>query len=228
MPLVPVDLDPYYQDQIDDGLPKPLVHKTDHVQEGKARLISQYVDKPRIVTLLGIYLKQIQDLEDAGWSILEGYDLNNATNAQLKVLGRIVGAEPADLNDENFRTLIRARIKALRSNGKPNELIAILALASADTAETPPVILYREFTPPGIEIQLQTQIGSISADVIDDLLQMAKAGGVRLLFCYTSATRATTTRFGSWTGSRAFSAPIGLGSSVTPGGAGLAAGARVG
>lgn len=65
---------------------------------------------------------QIQDLERAFQSILTILDIDNSEGAQLDTIGRIVGQPRSGLADATYRTYLRARIQANRSDGSSEEL----------------------------------------------------------------------------------------------------------
>lgn len=50
--------------------------KTTHVDEGLSNLVDQFRDKPKLRALLGIYLRQVQDIENAFCGILESTELS--------------------------------------------------------------------------------------------------------------------------------------------------------
>ncbi len=223
---IPLYLDPTYVEFVDDGLPKQIVHKTNYVAEGKGKIISQYTDKPRILALLGVFLLQIQETEDALFSIIDAYVLDTATGNALTVLGRILNTAANGLSEAAFRTVLRARIKVLRSNGKTTELLEIVRLISADGSE-PLDVLYREFLLPGLSIGILSALGTIDPDTTLELLNQAKPGGVPLLLTYSHLPAAQHLRLSSYTGTRVTSAR-GFGSSVTPAQGGKLASARGG
>lgn len=225
-------LDPQFGDVPDPGTPRQITKKTDHVVEGQSRLIGQYVDKPRMLNLLAIYLKQFQDIEDAYWSILEAYNLDSSTCTDyvLSVFGKIVNFPNPGLSQQDYKTCIRARIKILRSNGKPEELIQILRLMLKDGPQQPAQVFFQDLDRSFVII-LQTDIGTISPDIILRLLKQAKPT-VLMTFVYMTVVDPLVTprgmRFGGNTGPHYSGNYSGFGSSVTPGGGALWASARGG
>jgi hypothetical protein len=218
-----LSIDPYYQDVVDDNLPKQITHKTDHVEEGLARLIHQYADKPRIKLLLQIYLDRVQDLEDAIFSLIDNAGLDNATGWILAALGKVLVQPNPGLSDDDYRTLLRARIRVIRSNGKPEELLTILRLVFGGSAD----ILYRE-SRNSILVNVRSTFGATNPSVVHTLLRQAKAGGVSITLTFNREPAATHMRFSSYAGATGTAGSRGLSSSVSPGGGGLVGSARGG
>jgi len=216
--------DPYYQDVVEDNLPKQIVHKTDHTQEGLARLIHQYADKPRIKLLLQIYLDQIQTCENAIFSLIDNANLDNATGWLLAALGKILVQPNPGLSDANYRTLLRARVKVLRSDGKPEELLTILRLILNDVPEDADIEI-NEFTTIGLLIKIRSSLGSLDSDLVASLLRDAHAGGVPLQVIFSS--EATSTRFSFAPGATSVTgSATGFASAVTPGTGGVLSSVR--
>ncbi len=188
----------------DDGLPKELEHNPDYVAQGLLRIIEQYKGKPRLAAWITSYLEEIQELEDAMWQVVTERWLEKpdgspgAVGAQLLVLGRIVGqVNPGlDISDpierENYRALIRARIKVNRSSGKRGQLIEILRLVVGDDA----TINYAEYYPARIMLTSVGADADLDMDIVLGLLRDAKAAGVALQLVSTSGAE-TGFRFGT-------------------------------
>lgn len=119
---------------------------------------------------------QLQELEDETYAMLAGRWLDDAIGAQLDQLGLIVDlARRGAQADDEYRTLLRAKVLANRSCGTPETLvqIALLLLADSDDAH-----LIESF--PGAVIV--NVIGSLilsDAETVE-MLDGAAAAGVRL------------------------------------------------
>lgn len=86
-----------------------------HVEQALARLMEQYKGEPNIEAILTALIDQIQDLEDAIFSLDEGRQLYNgstypAVGAQLDGIGALVGALRNGLTDEEYLFLILGTI----------------------------------------------------------------------------------------------------------------------
>jgi hypothetical protein len=163
-----------------------LVHVTDHETRGLARLIQQFQGKPRIASLLRAPLAQVQDLEDALWSLLAGRALSTAVGVQLDGLGQIVGEGRVGLGDDDYRALIRARIVANRSDGQGDTLLRLARLVLGTTV----TLRLREYPPASVLVVAGDPSGVITdsrAEIVRRLLAFAAAGGVRVFFGWTDA-----------------------------------------
>lgn len=148
-----------------------ISHNHKVVERGLGLLIEQYKDKPRLAALLTSYLDRIQELEDAIWSVIEGRLIDQAVGVQLDILGKLVGQSRIDLDDEIYRTRIRTRIRANRSLGHPEDLIAVTQTCIG--LDIP--FEHRELYPATTIIDIE---GSLSvASVLHSFLVTAKAIG---------------------------------------------------
>jgi hypothetical protein len=85
--------------------------------------------KPNIIGLLTAWLQVAQELEDSIWETYESRLIDVATDAQLDLLGVIVGALRNNLADTDYRTAIKIQIRVNRSKGRASDLVAIGVLA---------------------------------------------------------------------------------------------------
>lgn len=102
-----------------------LVRKSTHVEDALARLAQQLKGKPGVEGLLSAFVQQVQELEDAVFSILDTSGIETAYGAQLDRLGAIVGQPRGGDNDTDYRAAIKTRILINGSSGTIEELIAI-------------------------------------------------------------------------------------------------------
>lgn len=161
-----------------------IVQKTDYETAGVDLLIGD-LRKPKIEALLRSWLSELQLIENALWQLYVDRRLATAVGRSLAILGAIVGQKNYGWTDDVYRTWIGARIIALRSSGTPEELIAIVLAV----------------TPVGTRVQIQSRypaaltvhaVGVVDADTgsaLGEILQVARSGGVRLLFHWYDTTR---------------------------------------
>lgn len=153
-----------------------LLHDPDHEPRGIARLIDRY-RYPRTSALLGSWLAEVQEAEDALWQLLVERSLHTAVGAQLDVLGAIVGQPRQGRDDATYRLWIAARNMVSRSSGTTSELLAIA----------------RQIMPPGTVARLEEYYpaaavmrfegGALTLTLgyhIAHMLRAAKAAGVLL------------------------------------------------
>lgn len=87
----------------------------------------QYKDSENLKKLLGIFLAQTQELEDANVDLdTVSTDINLAYGYQLDIIGKLVGAERRGKTDEEFREEILFRISINTGNGTPEDCIQYL------------------------------------------------------------------------------------------------------
>lgn len=92
------------------------------------KLVPELWGKPRIAALLQSWTDEVQELEDAIFGVILSRLLDNATGAQLAALGSIVGQKDFGWDENSYRSAIRARIRANRSDGLMNDVIDVVKL----------------------------------------------------------------------------------------------------
>lgn len=105
----------------------------DHVTEALAKLPSQFQGLPGWTGAITALVTPIQLLEDTIQAVLLQRYIDNATGAQLRMIGKLVG-QPWDgvTGDDLYRRYIKARIAANRSSGTGEEVIKISILVIDD------------------------------------------------------------------------------------------------
>ena len=158
-----------------------LLHRTDHVERGLARLLGQFQRSDRLRAVLTSYLTQVQNLEDALWEVITERYLANAAGAQLDVLARLVRARGRGaLLDDDFRTAIRCQIRINRSVGRPSDICDVASLSLGADA----TITYRERYPASVEVSC-SDAAEVDPRIVRDNLRSARGGGVRLSYYWT-------------------------------------------
>jgi hypothetical protein len=162
------------------AIAEPLSRIEDHCAEGLALLLEQFKDKPRLAAVLCTLLERVQELDDAAFQVLTERYLDAGADAQLDVLGRIVGEPRQGRTDDQYRPFLRARILINRSNGLTEEILHIVRVVLGEDAS----FTLREEFPAAFTIVAGDAI-AITPDSIIRLLQQAKAAGVRVLLEYS-------------------------------------------
>jgi len=103
-----------------------ITHKLTHVEEARARLLSQYAG--RLERDLDPVSAQVQEAEDALWAVWSGRGVGTATGHTLDLLGRIVGEDRQGESDALYRIRIRARIQANLSDGTWDDIHRVAAI----------------------------------------------------------------------------------------------------
>jgi hypothetical protein len=194
----------------------PLSKDIEHILQGRARLIAQYVGKPRLDDLLCIYIDQIQLLEDALWDLATLRTIDAGEGVQLDGIGDIVRQERQGFSDDDYRPLLRARVRANKSEGTAPDIIAVAVAAMNE----PPLgqIEFESLPPAGFELLITDQL-IFPEEILNDLIQDATLAGVRANVIVT-LTAAEINRFDFADGvgdDNVFDADSGFDSATTPG-----------
>lgn len=166
-----------------------LAHATDHVARGLARLTASYRGLPVVEAILSSHLEEVQELEDALWSVI-ALTLATATDDPLAQCGALLGEPRLTLTDTAWREVLRARILAHRSSGSMPELEAIAAIFAGTG------YALSELAPAGLLATFSTFSTTVPGARIGALLRRAVAGGVGAQMVMPASTE-TTFRFAS-------------------------------
>lgn len=98
----------------------------DHISIGKERAISYFQSKENYLNLLEIFLREIQEVEDAFIELAQMKDLNTVTGVWLDYLGSILGEERDGLGDDVYRANLKLRVAINTSDGTTPVLQEIL------------------------------------------------------------------------------------------------------
>jgi hypothetical protein len=192
------------------GAAGTLAEVTDHCAAGLGLLISQYQNSPRLQALLCGYLDQVQAVERGLVGMYErSIDITRASGEQLDLLGRIVREARDGRSDDDYRRGIRVRLLINRSQGRHEELIAIVRLFEDMTTG---VVRLRDYQPARIVVWVQAPAVNPSPEVFRRV-RAARAAGVavqtvtqpaaptgRLFALGRTADKANITTGLGWTG----------------------------
>lgn len=156
----------------------------------------------RLETLLSIFAKPAQRLENAMIQLLTLRTTETATGAQLDVLGRIVGQARQGLVDDVYRLYIQARIATNRATGKREELIRVARLIVNDLAS----IVYIEDQPPAA-VFIRIDDVAVTSDTMAALVIFMKqvaALGVRVIVQSNSNAPSVAFKFSGGTAGPGF------------------------
>lgn len=156
----------------------PLVCLTDMVGDAQARLISEYGKSVRLRELAAIYVEQAQELEDALCTLMSTRDIETATGQYLDDIGTFLDFPRNGLPDADYRPFLRARQAALRSGGRPEDLLTVARWLIPDAGTVFELIEHFPFI---IRLVVTGDgLGTLPAQTLFNLLRQAKAQGVRL------------------------------------------------
>lgn len=146
---------------------------SNHDEQAKNRLITQFRSKPNIDAFLGVYTTEVQGLETIYFQLLENRSIDASVGTQLDLIGTILNETREGLSDSDYRLKLIAKIAANISQGTPEDMINIYKiLMQADQVE-----LFEYF--PGTIQLFASNTEPISAiQRIKDALNRTKASGV--------------------------------------------------
>lgn len=153
----------------------PLSKDEEHILQARARLIAQYVGKPRLNDLVCIFADQVQLIEDALWDLATLRTIELGVGVQLDGIGDIVGQDRNGLPDDDYRPLLRARVRANRSEGTAPDVIAVASAALDDPGVGE--IRFDPKFPASFILSITNPIG-FDERILNDLIRDATMGGV--------------------------------------------------
>jgi hypothetical protein len=130
--------------------------------------------RTNVKAITKIYLDVFQDIETAIEAVYISRYIDQATAAQLDLLGALVGRLRANFADAEYRTLIRAQILVNRSDGTSRALTEIIARFIDGTATTASYVDTSDFK---FQVTFNTPLSVALADVWAVMLRQAKALG---------------------------------------------------
>jgi len=141
-----------------------------------ALLLRQW-QRPRRQGVLRALLAEVQAVEDMLHALRTETNLDTAIGVQLDLIGKLLGTPRVGLSDEPYRLRLRVEILVLRSNGHPDDLIAILlaALPAGDAFS------YAEFDFATTYVTVRAALDAAVAAGIVGYLKRAKSLGTRVL-----------------------------------------------
>ena len=93
-------------------------------------------EMPRFMGVAGAVIRQVEDLQAVVRGLAEDFSLEGAVGVQLSVVG--AGMEvprPGGMTDEDYRVLIRDKLRLWQWNGTNEEVNAVLADIDPDGSE---------------------------------------------------------------------------------------------
>lgn len=165
-----------------------LVEITNHADQAPQNLLAQFKEKANIEGFLRALMVPVQELEGIFFEIELELRLDNSVGEQLDMIGRIVQRVRGGLDDDAYRTAIRARIRSNRSNGTPDDILEVLRLM-VQTND----IEYNEY-PTGIVLRVRDVMGENPEAVVEEV-RRARPGAVKQTLEYQTFDEADTFTF---------------------------------
>lgn len=117
-------------------MPEDIPQITDHARRAIFSLNPIFWGKPRIMSFVWAMTSEVQELEDAIYSVILLRMVDNAGDVQLEVLGRLVGQRNVGgFDTEVYRALIKAKIRTNRSHGTLRDILETLRLLHPPKAQ---------------------------------------------------------------------------------------------
>lgn len=166
---------------------KTLKYNEDHRDQAKALVIEQFKRSRRFNDWLGAYIGQVQDLEDALWELYTQRGVDTAEGAQLDVLGIIVGQPRNGLDDTDYRTRIKVRIRLNKASGIADDIYAVFGLMLGNQIGA---VSLQEAYPAGLIVQMNEYVDT-SPSVLADILRESRSAGVDTSLVYMTSDDGT-------------------------------------
>lgn len=185
----------------------------DYAERAKARILSQYREKPKLVALVMTLAAAVQEIEAALFDVIDQTAVGTAVGSWLDQLGNIVGEERGGVGDVLYRRYINARIAA---NGSEGTLENIIDVIEAWYGSPFPDLRLAELGRMNIEVDMADP--DVSAESVERLIKLLRdtrsAGvGIELFWQQDAGTKIFTFSSSS---SVETSALLGFGDSSNP------------
>ncbi len=145
--------------------------KTTHAAEMIAKELQQDKEQPNRAAIINAIGAEIQDAENSLGDVFDQHFIDNAVGAQLDGLGEIVDEDRKGKTDAEYRTVLKAKARALRSSGSPEDLIEIVRLVIS------PIDFDLEEMFPG-HVKITMEENGLDEPEIAILLSSARPAGV--------------------------------------------------
>jgi hypothetical protein len=154
-----------------------LAYDTAYLEQGRDRLLHQFKGRPRLEAVQGVMLGQLQHIEVALWQLWAERRLSVATFETLRAVARRLGVRGYDtMPDSLLRRLCLAWIRVLRSDGNPEDLIAIVRLFTGSSS-----FALDPMFPASVIVRLGMGLTGEEAWLLGRLLRKAASAGVRII-----------------------------------------------
>jgi hypothetical protein len=157
---------------------------SNHDAEARALLLTQYRGMPGIVGILDTYAGDVQDLENAFWTLRTMMDIFDATGVQLDGLGTLLNSPRNGISDDAYRGVLLAKSAQNVSQGTPEDVIKVFKLlmdaSYVEYLETPDAF------PASFQITASGATPVTSTTNIKNAINATRAAGVIVSFFASS------------------------------------------
>ena len=173
--------------------------KIDYLNDWETRLLGRLYTQFRDATswrlwVTDVIAPQAQALEDGFQTLLTLLDVDNSQGVQLDRIGRLIGQARLGVTDVVYRTYLRARIQANRSDGAPEALYRVFrALYGATIGQ---VITTSNIGVKAFVHKIKSAITFAQAIVGVGFLRDAKEAGARAILQWQEAANSAMFAYG--------------------------------
>lgn len=175
----------------------------------RARFYQQFKNKPNLQAVSDdVLAPQFQAIEDTAQQLLTIMSIDASVGVQLDNIGKLVGQLRGGVDDATYRLYLRAKIRANKSSGTPNDVYAVF-LAMFNSAMG---MFYEKQPPASFMLRFLSPVTTDQEQVAIKLLGKAKAAGDRAVLEYILSPADTIFKMA---GPAAFLTSLALNSSTT-------------
>lgn len=148
-----------------------------HVERFKARLTELFALGTNWNAVVESFVGEVQGIEDAAFDLLTFRHIDDAFGFRLDQWGELLNEKREGLTDEEYRSVLRARLIADLSNGRRDDFIRLLQELTGSENITVETI-----NPLGLRIayDIQTESSTLKKARIARLLVLTKSAGYRI------------------------------------------------
>lgn len=163
-----------------------ILRVEDVCADGLSILFVQYRNSPRLQALICSVLSPVQDLEDTAFAMLSVYDLAGEGD-QLDKIGAVLVEPRAGRADEDYRRILRVRIRSLRSEGQAVDLQDVASLW-VDQPGVVGLVEISEFWPMAVRVDVWGDDPLPDPSELLRWLRRTKAATVSLALVYRASS----------------------------------------
>ncbi len=151
-----------------------MITLADHDTTAASRIVEQLKGKGRFRAVISAIMKELQAVEVALYDLFTLRDIDNGVGHQLDVIGKIVKQPRGNSPDDGqYRARLRARVRAERSSGTIEEILAVFRALLPDA-----FTVLRPMYPAALVLEILDVVDAAYAALYSTFLRDSKAAGV--------------------------------------------------
>lgn len=157
-----------------------------HTTEALALLPQQFSGADNLKAFLTAFLSRVQEAENMLIELWQNRWLDNATGDLLDELGSIVGQERNGLGDDDYRIMIRVRVRINLSSGLDSDIVETFGMVLQDPS---PSMALEEYYPASIVVRLLDEVagGNDVVTILASILGEVRSASVLAQLVYLNA-----------------------------------------